>query len=90
MEAGSEWATFGKIQFTVFAPYGTHVRKTYRRATYFSIMNIAQTSRSIIFGIGESFEEPSSTSTSTSTVALSTITTNSICIDFVHVHLVSL
>ena len=88
MEAGSEWATFGKIQFTVFAPYGTHVRKTYRRATYFSIMNIAQTSRSIIFGIGESFEEPSSTSTST--VALSTITTNSICIDFVHVHLVCL
>ena len=86
MESGSEWATFGKIQFTVFAPYGTHVRKTYRRATYFSIMNIAQTSLSIIFGIGESFEEPSSTST----VALSTITTNSICIDFVHVHLVCL
>ncbi len=86
MEAGSEWAMFGKTQFTVFAPYGTHVRKTYRRATYFSIMNIAQTSLSIIFGIGESFEEPSSTST----VALSTITTNSICIDFVHVHLVCL
>lgn len=51
MEAGSEWsregewATFGKTQFTVFAPYGTHVRKTYRRATYFSIMNIAQASQ---------------------------------------------
>ena len=88
MESGSEWATFGKIQFTVFAPYGAHVRKTNRRATYFSIMNIAQTSLSIIFGIGESFGEPSSTSTST--VALSTITTNSICIDFVHVHLVCL
>ncbi len=86
MEAGSEWAQVGKIQFTVFAPYGTRVRKTNWWAIYFTIINIAQTSLSIIFGIGESFEEPSSTST----VALSTITTNSICIDFVHVHLVSL